>query len=119
LKPFDGDELLKALKKIYQSSKDDSLLLVKDNCFYDKGNKCVVMTDKTENLTEKESKLLELLLKSKGNLVSYEEIETTIWYDTYMTQETLRALVKNLRKKLPKDSVETVTGHGFKIKKRS
>lgn len=118
LKPFDGDELLVAMKKIFNSSKDDSLLLIKDNCFYDKGNKSIEIDEKSEHLTEKESRLLELLLKAKGNLVSYEEIETTIWYDTYMTQETLRALVKNLRKKLPKESIETVTGHGFKIQKR-
>ena len=45
----------------------------------------------------------------------YEEIQNHIWYDSYMSGDAIRSLVRALRKKLPSDVVENLSGIGYKI----
>ena len=71
--------------------------------------------DQTIPLTVKESMLLELLLSRKNHVFSTVEIENRIWGDEFVTDSALRALIKNLRKKLPIDCIKNIVGHGYKL----
>ena len=66
------------------------------------------------NITLKEQLLIEFLLKNKNRLCTYEEMLTTI-YDDDSTQESLKNLVKRVRKKLPKDTIINVSSQGYRI----
>lgn len=49
-------------------------------------------------LTHKEKLFLTLLCQNKEQVVSYERIQESIWYDSFMSDDALRSLVRNLRK---------------------
>ena len=66
-------------------------------------------------LTHKELQLFDLLAKSHHRVVTYEEIENTIWYDDYMSKDALRALIRTLRKKLQGNYIENVSGFGYRL----
>jgi len=57
--------------------------------------------------------VLELLLRKKGMVVSYEEIEMNVWKEEYMSIAALRTLVKSLRKKLPNSFIKNYSQSGY------
>jgi DNA-binding response OmpR family regulator len=114
VKPFVGDDLLAALEKIYLQHPDKTERLT-DTLQYDRENKTLHHEGQTIPLTVKESRLLELLLKRKNHLFSPQELETAIWEEEFVTDSALRALIKNLRKKLPVDCIKNIVGHGYKL----
>lgn len=66
-------------------------------------------------LTKNEKDFLHLLCKKEGRLVSYEEIENEIWYQTIMSTDAIRSLVRNLRRKLPKNCIKNISKTGYKV----
>ena len=57
---------------------------------------------------------LELLLKHNDRTLTYMEIEREIW-DNNMSSAAIRSLVRNLRKKLPVNTIENLSKIGYKI----
>ncbi len=70
----------------------------------------------TKNLAKKERQLFELLYENMEHIVSYEEIEEKIYKDTVMTQDSLRALVKRLRKKIQDYEIKNISGVGYLLR---
>lgn len=66
-------------------------------------------------LRKKELDLLSLLLKNRNRFVTYEEIENFVWYDSGMSKDALKTLIKNLKTKIPKDLIINLSGTGYKI----
>lgn len=67
-------------------------------------------------LNQKEQLLLKLLLKYKGECVSFENIYTHVWkHDEPHSYMSLRTYVKNLRKHIGKEYLLSVKGVGYKI----
>ncbi|NLC27741.1 MAG: helix-turn-helix domain-containing protein, partial [Campylobacteraceae bacterium] len=58
---------------------------------------------------------LEFLLLNTRRVVTYEELQQKVWKDDIMTDSALRSLVRNLRKKLPSDFIDNLSGIGYKI----
>ena len=114
VKPFVGDELLAALEKTYLQQQNQTIPIT-GSLLYDMENKTLLYHGETTPLTVKESRLLELLLKRKNHLFSPQELETAIWEEEFVTDSALRALIKNLRKKLPQDCIKNIVGHGYKL----
>jgi DNA-binding response OmpR family regulator len=73
--------------------------------------------DKKEEikLAKKEILLLNLFVKNLGKLVTFEQIEQYVWEGDLTTNDNIRALVKRLRKKLPKDTILSQGGIGYKL----
>jgi len=119
IKPVALDELLSALKLcIEEIESDPSLYLECKNCKFDFKNKRIFLSDGKEvELAHKESDFLELLLRKKGLVVSYEEIEMNIWKEEFMSIAALRTLVKSLRKKLPSTFIKnhSQVGYSFEV----
>lgn len=65
-------------------------------------------------ITQKESRLLEVLIKNANNNVSNEVIEEYVWGETF-TNGHVRQLVAKLRKKLPCDIIENHTLNGYRV----
>ena len=69
-------------------------------------------------LTNKEQKLLSLLIKSKGKVVTYEDIMAMVWEDEFEREVSINCvknIVSNLRKKLPKDSISNIYARGYTL----
>jgi two-component system alkaline phosphatase synthesis response regulator PhoP len=72
-------------------------------------------------LTDKEVKLLKLLIANKGNVVSRTEILETVWgYDVYPTTRTIDNFILSFRKFFESDSKKpnyflSVRGVGYKF----
>ncbi len=85
---------------------------------YDKYKGILIINDVEEiSLNKKEKALMDLLVDSKNNLVTYNQIENSVWseYDEVMTDTALRTVIKNLRKKSSIKFVENVSGLGYKL----
>lgn len=72
--------------------------------------------NKTIELTQKERSLLELLFSHKNRVFSYNEIFDYVWeYEESISINSLKNMVKRLRKKLPEDTIVNLFNEGYKI----
>ena len=110
-KPFDIEELILRIERF---SKKEDYIKIKENFLFYPKEYIIKFNDEIINLTEKETKLFELLLHKK-TFVTFEEIENYVW-DEPITPNTLAATVKRLRKKLPKkDMIVSKRNLGYKF----
>jgi len=115
-KPISSKKLKEALGLVLEHLHIDSILPIGKNILYDKLNKTLMRDKEFIKLNNKELQLLDLLAKNHTRMVSYEEIENTIWYDNVMSKDALRALVRTLRIKLQGEYIENISGFGYKFK---
>ena len=68
-------------------------------------------------LRKKELLLLELLINNFNNVVTFHQIEREIWESNLevMTENSLRTIIKTIRKKIGKDKIVNLSGIGYKI----
>lgn len=119
IKPVALDELLSALKMCVDEIESGRTLFFEcSGCKFDFKNRLLVHNDGEElELTHKESDFLELLLRKKGLIVSYGEIEMNVWKEEYMSIAVLRTLVKTLRKKMGNHFIKnhSLAGYSFEV----
>lgn len=118
VKPMNFEKLLGALQKcekaIQKSSTIQQTLPLQYS--YDWEKKILSYEEQEIKLTKKQIAFLELLFKNSRRIVTYSEIEEYVWGDeSIMTENSIRSLVKNLRKKLPSNLIENLSGIGYKI----
>lgn len=76
----------------------------------------VTENDEVINLTSKEYDLLLFLLKNKSKAFSREQILNNVWGDDYFgSDRVVDDLMRRLRQKMPKLSVETIYGFGYRL----
>lgn len=117
IKPINFDKLLSALYGC-QESIDSTHNIEQSLPFgytYVANQKSLFYKDEAIKLSKKESAFLELLIKYKNRIVKYQEFQNYIWKDDYMSDSALKSVVKNIRKKLPKDLVVNLSGIGYKL----
>jgi len=67
-------------------------------------------------LTNKERALLTLLFSNINRNFAYDIIYTKVWGNAYADrQDSLKTLVKTLRRKLPKNIIKNIFGYGYRI----
>ncbi len=80
----------------------------------------VKINDTILDLTQREYELLFELLKNQGRVLTREVILAKLWgYDFYGDDRIVDSHIKNLRKKLGLDYVETVRGVGYRVAKEA
>ena len=118
-KPFGMMELVSRVKAVLRRSKKDSKdeLVVGDLYIYPNKHKVKANGEKV-TLTNKEFKLLCLLVESKGNVLNRDQLLTNIWgYDFDGETRTVDVHIRSLRQKLGEcgSLIETVRGIGYRI----
>ncbi len=113
-KPFDPKELLLRLKALSQRRHINPVVKI-GNIAIDLNDKTVYKEGKEIKLSKRAWDLLVLLLKNRGSIVETNEILDSIWKDKVVGDEIVRAYIKELRKILPKDSIKTYKGRGYKL----
>lgn len=69
-------------------------------------------------LTQKEFELLKLLLENQGRVFTRQMLLDRLWgIDVYVEDRIVDSHIKNLRKKLIEDYIETIRGVGYRIDK--
>ncbi len=121
-KPFDEDELLWRINAILNRSntKASALPNKKTNIgkfVFDAANQLLIIGKKNQRLTERETKVLQLLCSNIGNIIRREEMLENIWGENdYFAGRSLDVFIAKLRKHLKPDTnitIENVPRVGF------
>lgn len=117
LKPITLENLIGALEDCQKSfSKTTNIKrALPDGYTYDWNQKILLHKNDMISLTKKEILFLELLFKNIDSITSFDELQEVVWQDSVMTDNALRSLIRNLRKKLPKDFIVNLSGIGYKV----
>jgi DNA-binding response OmpR family regulator len=83
--------------------------------FYDYASKTVSIGEHTIALANLEITLLELLLDNHREIVSYSEIEETLYSTASNSRNAIKCLVKNLRVKVPTMTIRAVPKVGYSL----
>jgi two-component system response regulator RegX3 len=123
-KPFDMRRLLARIKALIRRSADEEespggrlecAEIVMDTAKHE-----VTAGDRVVHLTPTEYRLLELLLRRPGRVLSREYILDSMWDGYYGSSKTLDVHVRHLREKLETDPshprlIKTVRGAGYRL----
>ncbi|HIP59745.1 MAG TPA: DNA-binding response regulator [Campylobacterales bacterium] len=108
-----NDALEQCAKKL--DTKDKSVERLTEVHYFDSFNKTLMHLDDFVKLTANELTFLTLLIEQKHRVITYKEIENHIWNGEYMSEDALKGLVKNLRKKISKNFLQNHSKLGYKI----
>lgn len=119
LKPYAREELIEGLiaaaKRVlicHPLSPND----LHNGFTYDPINKSISNPNgEISQLSKKEYLLIELLLHSRGQIIPYTLIESSVWEDKSMSMDALRTLVGGIRKKTYPTIITNHNGMGYKI----
>jgi len=126
LKPIDPQALKEALQKakneIIVAYQNNELtykpFYLDENTVWDFKTEKLYCCEKEIKLTKNERRLLTLLSTDKDKVFTFFEIFNHIAYDDFEKHydaNQVRALVKLLRKKVPKDSIINIYGEGYRF----
>lgn len=113
-KPFFIDELEIKIEKLCKIQ--DDLIHFDKDCYFDFKSSIVVLNSREQRLTKKEKLLLNLFLTKKNQVLSYESIENYVWEGSFASLESIRSLIRRLRKILNNDYIQTVVDTGYIFK---
>ncbi len=87
---------------------------------FDTGTSCLLADGVRVELTKNESRILDILLKKRGRIVSREELMLKLWdSDEFVDDNTLTVNINRLRKTLSEagvgDCIKTHKGQGYSI----
>jgi len=118
VKPITKDKLMEALELSIERMEDKSKfsLPLSPECAYNAFSKEILCDGQPVKLTKNELLFLDLLAFNTSRVVTYEEIEAQVWPYEGMSSDAIRSLVRALRKKLPDESLENISGVGYKLK---
>lgn len=124
VKPFNLQELLIRIKSLLRRSdheqSNEQVVRIGDlEIYLDKGQ--IMRNNKIINLTPKEFKLLNILAKANGRILSKQQIADQLWdYHIESSFNTIEVYVNFLRNKIDKDCedklIHTKVGYGYFLK---
>ncbi|WP_455757802.1 response regulator transcription factor [Sulfurimonas sp.] len=121
VKPITRDELNEALDlALKEFSKFDiiskNIIMLKDNYEWHCDSQEMFCDSKQVSLTNKETKIISLLFSKPNNTFTYEQIINKVWDDYESSKiEALKTLIKNIRKKLPKNTLKNIFSVGYRV----
>jgi DNA-binding response OmpR family regulator len=92
-----------------------STLKLSKSISYDKLNDTLVNNCQIIHLTHNEKLLFQLLIQNINKIVSYKEIENRIWKYESLCMDSLRSLLRGLRKKLESVYIKNISGVGYTL----
>lgn len=120
-KPFDMQELIARISAlIRRNSKNTQLTLEIGNSELDPAQNMLHIKEDNEcvQLSNKETGILEYLIRNKGRVVSAEELLQHVWdSNVNLFTDTIKTHMKTLRAKMGKDGelIKTIKGKGYII----
>ena len=122
-KPFSMPVVLKHIEAILRRTDNINKkvdVLKYKNISLNIENYDVFVDNKKVALTYREFEILKLLLENQGKVFTRDNILNSIWnYDYFGDDKIVNTHIKNIRKKLGYDYIETVRGVGYRIDKEN
>ncbi|CAA6814188.1 MAG: PUTATIVE TWO-COMPONENT REGULATOR [uncultured Sulfurovum sp.] len=116
-KPFDLAELklrVEQVIKTYCFASSENIIQLSFDYVYDTKKMQLTLKEKVILLSKTETRLLELLIKNRGFVVTYDMFWTEVWGE-WINPTNIRVQVGSLRKKLDNDFIKNVRGLGYRI----
>ena len=119
-KPLSFEQVSEAFAQLSKNIQDNSIIKLSQGCTYNNLSKELLCNDKKIAITKNEYKFIEFLIQSHNNVFRIEEIFNYIYSDELdknFTDDSIKGLVKRLRKKLPDDLIlhSRTTGYSINI----
>lgn len=119
-KPFSMSILIRkiaaVLRRSTQTQDDTHQLLTYRNLKLDLDNYTAMVDDNIYELTQREFEILRELLTHQNRVLTRQNLLDKLWqYDFYGDERVVDTHIKNLRKKLAIDFIQTIRGVGYKI----
>lgn len=103
---------------VKEDNKDeiDSLIYnLGEDHYYEEDTFRIIKGEEIIQLTNQENLLIKELLKAKGELISFDILLNVISKDQYSTIDTLRTVIRKIRKKTYQNIILNQSGIGYKI----
>lgn len=116
-KPFDLTELklrVEHVMKLHCFHSNEEHITLPFEYIYDLKKMKLTFKGEAIILAKTETKILELLIKKRGSVVSCEMFWEEVWGE-WVDSANIRVQVGNLRKKLEKDFIKNIRGVGYSI----
>lgn len=117
-KPLSSENLLQVLYDVCTSFNTQNVISLNDNYSYNFSISALFLNEKKIEISENEQRLLELLLKNKNQSFSAIEIFNHLYNNTpekEFSADSIKSLVKRLRKKLPENLISNTQQLGYSI----
>ena len=115
--------VLKRIEAVLRRSTEitnKATILTHNGIQIDTENYKVFVSGNEIELTAREFEILRLFMENKGRVFTRQQIMDTIWnYDYFGDDKIINTHIKNIRKKLGVDCIETVRGVGYRIDKEN
>ena len=99
---------------------DEHQTICYQNLILDLDSYTAVIDGKGYELTQREFEVLRELLINQGRIMTRQNLLDKLWrYDFYGDERVVDTHIKNLRKKLGIDFIQTIRGVGYKIDKEN
>ncbi|RXJ58040.1 response regulator transcription factor [Candidatus Marinarcus aquaticus] len=117
IKPVSEEALNDAIQHCFENrlSQQSNIVPLKEGYTFDTYNQTLFCHQEQIKLRTKEILLLDLLLKNAQRFVTYSEIEQVVWQEESMSKDALKTLIRDIKAKLPKESIVNLSGTGYKI----
>ncbi len=115
-KPFDLDELLLRIRAVLKRVNPDEIIKIDEEFSFNTKRMRLIKNENEIDLNLKDAKLLLLLLKERGRVVTAEMINDTLWdKDKSGSSGAVRVYINNLKKILGKKRIINIRGLGYKF----
>jgi DNA-binding response OmpR family regulator len=104
---------IKMMRDILNQKESTNAIRLNQECVFELDKKMIINNSISIHLNNNECRLFEILLKHRGSMVTYAQIENYVWQNAEPTKGALRNLVYTLRKKLPDNLLENYSKMGY------
>ena len=123
-KPFSMPVLLRKIAAVLRRSNRETdekyQIITYGNLLLNCDNYTATVDGVTYELTQKEFEILRELLTHQGRILTRQNLLDKLWrYDFYGDERVVDTHIKNLRKKLGIDFIQTIRGVGYKVDKEN
>ena len=123
-KPFSMPILIRKIAAVLRRSggphEDEHKTIAYQNLILDCDNYTATVNGAAYELTQREFEVLKELLTNQGRILTRQNLLDKLWrYDFYGDERVVDTHIKNLRKKLGIEFIQTIRGVGYKIDKEN
>lgn len=104
------------LRRTEQGNQTENTIIHYKDISLDIDSFTVLVNGENISLTTREFEILKLLLENQGRVFTRDNLLNTIWgYDYFGDAKIVNTHIKNIRRKLGVDYIDTIRGVGYKI----